>query len=456
MDSSSIIPGIISLFVLIAFNAFFVTAEYSLAVSRRTRITELAAQGNSAAKVVQRLMDEPDHFFAATQIGVTFMSIAIGIFSEPAFTALFRAVFMAGDALAPWWQNVTTALSAIIGLLVASYFQIVLAELVPRSLAQHSPEPIALAVVPPMNALARLFTPFIWLLKMSSRFVVGVLGVRGSIEERPHSIAELQMLVAASERGGLIESDQREMLNAIFTFGDTTVREVMTPRTEVICVDVETTLTEVVHLLSVRPISRLPVYEGSLDHIVGILHSKDMIRAIAPAMRGLTVRQLMREAFFVPDSQRADELLQQFRARHEHMAIVLDEYGGTSGLVTLDDLLAEIVGEVGDVTTDTPPDILHSTDGTAVINGLTSIGDVNEAFSLDLVDPNYDTIGGYIMGQLGRIPKVGDEVELKTFGVRIRVEEMDKLRVAKVKLARIANPAGSALPDAPYTEHMAD
>jgi CBS domain containing-hemolysin-like protein len=437
IETSNILPGIISLFVLIAFNAFFVTAEYSLAISRRTRIAELAAQGSAAAKTVQRLMDEPDRFFAATQIGITIMSIAIGIVSEPAFTALFNLIFDSGDPLAPWWPGLTTVLSAVIGLLVASYFQIVLAELVPRSIALHSAERIALRVVPLMNALSRLFTPFIWLLKTSSRFVVRLLGVKSTGGERPHSIAELQMLVAASERGGLIESEQRDMLDAVFTFGDTTVREVMVPRTEMICAEVETPLSEVVHLLSVNPISRLPVYEGSLDHIVGILHSKDMIRAIAPAMRTLTIRQLMRDAFFVPDTQRTDELLQQFRMRHEHMAIVLDEYAGTAGLVTLSDLVAEIVGEVGDLTGDAVPNILRSPDGSATINGLTSIGDVNEAFNLNLVDENYDTIAGFVMGRLGRIPKLGDEIELRASGIRMRVEEMDKRRIARVRLTRV-------------------
>jgi putative hemolysin len=342
-----------------------------------------------------------------------------------------------GDGIAPWWQGFSTVLSGVFGLLVASYFQIVLAELVPRSLARHSAERGALAVVPPMNALARLFTPFIWLLKTSSRFVVTILGVDTGVEDRPHSVAELQMLVAASERGGVIESDQRDMLDAVFTFGDTTVRELMVPRTEIVCVDVETSLTDVVHLVSQNPISRVPVYEGSLDKVIGILHSKDMIRAIQPAMRNLTLRQLMREPFLVPDSQRADELLHQFRVRHEHMAIVLDEYGGTAGLVTLDDLLAEIVGEVGDATSEIAPDILRAPDGSATINGLTSIGDVNEAFNLDLVDPNYDTIGGFIMGRLGRIPRVGDDVELKSYGLLIHVEEMDRMRIERVRLTRV-------------------
>jgi putative hemolysin len=346
---------------------------------------------------------------------------------------------------APWWGSVSHVLSVIIGLLIASYFQIVLAELVPRSVAQHAAERIALKVVPLMDALSSLFRPFIWLLKNSSRAVVGLLGVQGGVAERPHSVEELKMLVAASERGGLIESEQRDMLNNVFTFGDTTVREVMVPRTEMICVDVDTPVPEIVHLLSANPISRLPVYEGSLDHIVGILHSKDLIRTLSPAMRALTVRQLMREAFFVPDTQRADELLQQFRTRREHMAIVLDEYGGTAGLVTLYDLVSEIVGEVGDVTGAASPNILRSPDGSAVINGLTSIGDVNEAFDLNLLDENYDTVGGFVMGRLGRIPKLGDEVELKSEGVRLRVEEMDKLRVARIRLMRL-QPQADASP----------
>ncbi|HEY3342517.1 MAG TPA: hemolysin family protein [Anaerolineae bacterium] len=437
MVTSNTLTGIVSLFVLIALNAFFVLAEYSLAISRRTRIAELAEHGSVAAKTVQRLMSEPDRFFAATQIGVTIMSIAIGIVSEPAFTGLFQSLFALTGVTAPWWDGVSRTLSAVIGLLVAAYFQIVLAELVPRTLAQHSAERIALKVAPPMKALSQLLTPFIWLLKTSSRAVVALLGVNVSAHERPHSVEELKMLVEASEKGGVIESEQREMLNAVFTFGDTTVREMMVPRTEMICVDVDTPLQEIVHLLSSNPISRLPVYAGSLDHIVGILHSKDMIRAITPVLRGLDVRKLMREAFFVPDTQRADELLQQLRRQHEHMAIVLDEYGGTAGLVTLYDLVSEIVGEVGDATGETPPEIQRSPDGSAMINGLASIGDVNEAFNMNLTDQNYDTIGGFMMGQLGRIPKVGDVVEMKTAGARIRVEEMDKLRVARVRLTRI-------------------
>jgi CBS domain containing-hemolysin-like protein len=433
--------GIVSLFLLILVNAFFVFAEYSVAVSRRTRIAELAEGGDVRAKLVLGVMQDPDRFFAATQVGVTLTSLAVGALSEPAFSRLLGGLFEALGVAIPFVRGLATFLGALGGLLVASYFQIVLAELVPRTITMRLAERVALNVVPPMNVLATLFRPFVWLLKGSSRLVLQALGFRPDAEsERLHTVEELRMLVEASERGGAIESEQGEMLSKVFSFGDTTVREVMIPRTEMTCVNVEASLHEVAHLFSNHAYSRLPVYEESLDHIVGILHIKDLMRALLSSTRTPAIRQLMREPFFVPDTQRADELLQQFRARHEYMAVVLDEYGGTAGLVTLNDLVARIIGEVGDAAAVSAPDIQHATDGSALINGLTTIGDVNDAFNLTLEDPNYDTIGGFVMGQLGRIPAVGDCVELKSQGVVLCVEEMDKLRVARLRLRRIADP----------------
>jgi CBS domain containing-hemolysin-like protein len=200
-----------------------------------------------------------------------------------------------------------------------------------------------------------------------------------------------------------------------------------------LCVSVDSTLSDVAHLFSARAYSRLPVYEGTPDRIVGVLHIKDLVPALLAPTRVPLIRQLMREPFFVPDTQRADELLHQFRARREYMAIVLDEYGGTAGLVTLNDLIARLIGEV-EGTAASLPDIQQAGDGSVLINGLMTIGDVNEAFGLSLEDPNYDTIGGFVMGQLGRIPVVGDCVELKAQGVVLCVEEMDKLRVAQLRL----------------------
>lgn len=435
MDGASVLAGIASLFILIAINAFFVFAEYSLAVSRKTRIAELAERGNAGARVVLRVMEDPDRFFAATQIGVTLTSVAVGIVSEPAFTRVFTCLL--GGIVPLRLPGLANVIGALIGLFIASFFQIVLAELVPRSITLRSAERIALIVVAPMNTLAGSLRPAIWLLKGASRLVLRILGYSPDMaDERLYSVDELRMLVAASQKGGLIESEQRDMLDAVFSFGDVTVREVMTPRTELVCVEVSSSLESVAQLLSTHPHTQLPVYQDSLDNIVGVLHSKDMMRALLPDAGNMTIRQLMRPAFFVPDSQRADELLQQFRSHRQSMAIVLDEYGGTAGLVTLGDLLSEIVGEVGEPPADHMPDIQMAPDGSALINGLASLNDVNEALNLHLRDEYFETVGGYIMTRLGRIPRPGDEVQVEGEQAWLRVEEMDKLRVARVRLVR--------------------
>jgi CBS domain containing-hemolysin-like protein len=432
---ANIALGIASLFLLILVNAFFVFAEYSVAVSRRTRIAELAEKGSGPAKLVLGVMEDPDQFFAATQVGITLTSLAVGALSEPAFSHLLTRALAALGVFIPVASQSVPLIGALVGLLVASYLQIVLAELVPRSITLRLAEQVALLVVPPMCVVARLLAPFVWLLKGSSRLVLRGLGFQSSLsKERLHTVEELRMLIEASERGGMIEAEQGELLSKVFSLGDTTVREVMIPRTEMVCVSVDSTLPDVAHLFSMRAYSRLPVYEGTPDRIVGVLHIKDLVPALLTPTRVPSIRQLMREPFFVPDTQRADELLQQFRTRREYMAIVLDEYGGTAGLVTLNDLIARLIGEV-EGTAASLPDIQQASDGSVLINGLMTIGDVNEAFGLSLEDPNYDTIGGFVMGQLGRIPAVGDCV--KTQGVMLCVEEMDKLRVARLRLRRL-------------------
>ena len=433
-----LIAGLGVLFGLIVINAFFVASEYSLVVSRRTRIAEMAENGNTTARLVLRVMDDPDRFFAAVQMGITLTSVAIGSFAEEPLSNFFQTLF--GLAASPALSAFTLAIGGVFGLGLATFFQIVLAELVPRAVVLRLAERVALVCVPPMNVVATVFAPFIWALKTSSRLVLRLIGIKSENAgaDRHYSIQELKMLMDESEKGGAIETDQREMLDAVFSFGDTTVREVMMPRTEILGLPVDATLAEVAHILSNHTFTRVPVYENDIDHIVGILHVKDLVRALIPNTRPLTTRQLMREPMFVPDTQRADELLQQFRLTRESLAVVLDEYGGTAGVATLGDLTEKIIGEITDVSRGEKPSIQLTSDG-AVINGLTSIGDVNDEFDLNLSDANYDTIGGFVMGQLGRIPKVGDEVTvLQEAGASLlfRVEDMDKLRVSRVRLIR--------------------
>lgn len=431
----SFITGIILLLILSGISAIWVATEYSVVASRRSRLSEMAEQKYVGAQTVINMLPDIDKFLAGLQIGVTIITIAVGVLVEPPISESILLGFNTINLNLP--TAVVNTIGTLTSLVLATYINIVLGELVPRSLALRSAERLACVLVPIMMIINRLIYPFIWLLNASTRLVLRMLGIKtDKIDNKFYSIEELKMLLAESEKGGIIESEQGVMLNNIFSFGETTVREVMVPRTEMLSIDIETSLDQVIHLLAANPLDRIPVYEESLDHIIGMLHVKDLVRAIYPKLHTLSVRQLMREPFFVPDTQRADELLQQMRTKREAMAIVLDEYGGTAGLVTLNGLLAEIVGAVG-VDASSLPDIQAHSDGSALLNGLTTIGEVNDAFGIEITDPNYDTIGGYVMGFLGRIPKSGDEFEVKEHAIRLRVEEMDRLRVSKVRLFKM-------------------
>ena len=438
MHLQELLSGLLVLGVLIAINAFFVAAEYSLVTSRKTRLQELAEGGNAAARTVVQVMDDPERFFAAVQLGITATALAIGSFAEEPISNFF--IDLLGMSQSTLLSGVSFVVGSVLGLTLATYLQVVLAELVPRSVTLRYAERVALVLVPSMRVLALILTPFTLALKWSSRSVLRLLGLNADdATQRHYSVEELKLMVDESQRGGVIEVEAQAMLNAVFSFGDTTVREVMMPRTEVIGINADATLAEAVHTFSANAFNRILVYEGTLDKVLGVLHSRDLLSALLPEKRKLTVRQLVREALLVPDTERADELLAQFRARRESLAVVLDEYGGTAGLVTLTDLSARIIGQVSDK--DAAPEIQLTSDG-AMISGLTTIGDVNNAFDLQLVDDNYDTIGGYIMGRLGRIPRQGDEVELTNSHddqgrhMIMRVEAMDKLRVAEVRLLR--------------------
>jgi CBS domain containing-hemolysin-like protein len=247
-----------------------------------------------------------------------------------------------------------------------------------------------------------------------------------------HSVEELKMLVVASEESGVLADTERDMLHAVFDFGELTAREVMVPRTEMIAIAADAPLHELIHLAITHPRTKFPVYEGDLDHIIGVAHVKDLVRVQHDERHAATVRGLIREVLFVPYTTRLDALLQQFRAKRQHMAIVLDEYGGTAGIVTLDDLMEKIVGEVYDPFDKSAPEIQRLPDGSALVDGLAPIVDVNQAFDLTLQDDNYDTIAGFVLGRLGRMAKVGDVVE--TDGAKFKVEALDGLRIARLSL----------------------
>ena len=424
--------------VLVLANGFFVAAEFALVSIRRTRVAELLSQGNSAAGWVQKAVSDPDRFIAATQLGITLASLGLGWMGEPALAHLIQPVVDVFPA--PFQPGVSHSISAVLAFAAITFLHVVIGELAPKSIALQSPERIALIVARPTVWTEWIFKPAIWLLNGAGNALLRFAGFKpASGRELVHSVEELKMLVSASAVGGVVELDEEEMLHAIFDFGDTLVRQVMVPRTEMVAVPADASIEALREVAVQNPYTKMPVYEGSLDHVIGVVHLKDILRVMYGKGAGVkTARDLMRETIFVPETARVATLLKRFRTRQQHLAIVLDEYGGTAGVVTLEDLLEEIVGEVSDPF-DAEPEIQAMADGSSLIDGLTLIDEVNDHFGLTLANPHYDTIAGFILGKLGRLAQVSDSVEVD--GATLRVEAMDGRRVARVSLT----PRQSAL-----------
>lgn len=427
--------GILGIGLFVLTNGFFVAAEFSLVSVRRTRIAELAARGEAGAEAVQKAIENPDRVIAATQLGITLSSLALGWIGEPALSHLIAPVV----SLFPQTlrSDISHSISAALAFTVITFLHVVIGELAPKSIALQNPERTSMIVARPTLFTERLFKPAIWALNGAGNGLLRLVGIQpASGHQLVHSVEELKMLVDASTESGVMEQDEGDMLQAIFNLGEMIVRQVMVPRTEVVAVEADAPLEEIIHLATQSTYTKFPVYEDSLDQIIGVVHVKDLLKVMqSPNCTDCLARSIAREALFVPETLSVNALLRLFRDKRQHIAIVLDEYGGTGGLVTLEDLLEEIVGEVSDPFDSSAPGFQTLPDGSILIDGLTLIEDVNQQLHLDLHDEYYDTIAGYVMGRLGRIPRLHDVVEGD--GVRLQVEEMDRLRVARVKLARL-------------------
>ncbi len=434
--------NILLIFILVALNGFFVSVEFAAVSSRRSRIDLLSESEGGAARIVKTWLDNPasrDHLLAATQIGITVVSLALGAVGENTFAAILDPVFKnfhLSNAYA-FLEPVLVALPLILSLIIVTSIHVVLGEQVPKVASLHNPEQVALFAARPMWLFTSIFKWFIDSLDWATRQVLHLVGLQmvGG-HGLMYTVDELRHIINESEEGGVIEPPEREMLDAIFDLGELMVRQVMVPRTEIVAVEADTPLEEIIKLVNQSTYTKFPVYEDNLDQILGIVHVKDLLQAMqSPDCHDCTARALAREAIFVPENLQVDVLLQRFRAAHQHVAIILDEYGGTAGLVTLEDLLEEIVGEVSDPFDVFTPEIQALPDGSYLIDGLTLIEEVNQQLGLDLQDPNYDTIAGYVLGKLGRIPHPKDAIE--SDGVRIQVEAMDGLRIDRLSLSRL-------------------
>jgi CBS domain containing-hemolysin-like protein len=415
----TILFELLALLGLILLNAAFVAAEYGLVTSRRTRIRELEREGNRRARAVLRITGDPPRFIAAMQLGVTITSLAIGALGEPIFSHFFDR-----------W--LATILSVILALLIITYLHVVIGELVPKGIALGHPERTALALSGPVRMFFLIFKPLIWLLQRSTEKVLGLLGEKPpGAEHEAHSEAELRMLLSSSAEQGEIAVGEQEMLYKVFDFADKEVADVMVPRPEVIALSVELNPEDALAAVLDSPFTRYPVYRESIDDIVGILHVRDLFAALNDPGNGhVDLEQVLRPATMVPETKDLAALLSEFRRTNQHMAIVLDEYGAVEGIVTLEDLLEEIVGEIEDEF-DLPDETVERVDEDTIrIDGTFSIDDFNEQFSVDLPIEDYHTVAGFVFGQLGRAAEPGDEVSHD--GVTFHVDSVEGQRIDRI------------------------
>jgi putative hemolysin len=410
---------LIAVGVLILLNAFFVAAEYGLVTARRTRIIELQHAGDRRARDVLRITGDPPRFIAAMQLGVTLTSLGIGALGEQALANAFEA-----------W--LATALAVAIAYLILTYLHVVIGELVPKGVALGHSEGTALAVSVPVRVFFTLFRPLIWVLEWSTEVVLHWLGLQPpGADDDVLSEAELRMLVSQSTQHGEIEQQEQEMLYKVFDFADKEAADVMVPRPEVVALSIDLPPEQCLEAVMDAPFTRYPVYRGTLDDIVGILHVRDLFHAMRErGMAEVKIEDIVRPAHIVPETKDLAALLTEFRRTNQHMSIVVDEYGEMEGIVTLEDLLEEIVGEIEDEF-DLPDESIEQVDeDTIKIDGTFPIDDFNERFRADLPGEDYHTVAGFVFGLLGRAPEVGDDVSHD--GMRFDVIEVDGSRIEKL------------------------
>jgi putative hemolysin len=402
-------------------NAVFVAAEYALVTARRSRLEERANSGSRAAVVALRLMDDPVRFISTVQVGITIFAILTGAVGEPLLSRYFDDVMPHQAAF-------------LVSFLILTYLSVVVGELVPKALALARADPLAAALSVPLELLGRVFAPVIWLLQTSAGTVARLFGV----DPAPAGVVsytreDILHSVAAAEDVGAIEQAEEEMLYKVFDFAGKEVHEVMVPRPEVVAISVDLPAEEALAAVIDSPYTRYPAYRGSLDEIVGVLHVRDLFSALND--RGIASTQigdLLRPAYVVPETKDLAALLADFRRERHHMAIVVDEYGATEGIVTLEDVLEEIVGEIEDEF-DLPDESVERVDEHTIrIDGTFPIDDFNEQFGTDLPSEDFHTVAGFVFGRLGHAPNAGDEIAHAN--LRFRVLDVEGSRIQRLQV----------------------
>src|SRR5881409_1589338 len=432
--SESLGLRLLAVVLLVLANAFFVAAEFALVAARRTRIEALVRRGDRKAKTVQSALQDLYRQLSAAQLGITVASILLGYVAEDTVAHLFREWFA---GLPPALDFLTRGgIASVVAVAIISFLHVVFGEQAPKAWAITYPERTSRWIARPLILFSWITRPFTDTLNWSANRVVRLLGIRGTTAEleRIHSPEEIRMLVAQSRRRGGLDAGDARMLEGVFEFSEKTAREVMTPRTGMVALPLDLTLEEAADQVAVAGRSRYPVYRESLDDIVGLVHAKDILAGVRSA-KGGRLQAVLRPAVFVPGTREVEDVLADMKRQKIHLAIVLDEFGGTAGLVTMEDLLEEIVGQIYDEY-DRPSAETRAApgEGAPLLPGAMPLRDVNQTYGLDRSEEDYTTIGGFLFGAIGRLQRPGDQVAVK--GAVFEIVEVEGRRVGTVRVLR--------------------
>ncbi|MCS6924671.1 MAG: hemolysin family protein [Candidatus Binatia bacterium] len=421
-------------FVLILVNGFFSGAELAVVSVRRSRVDQLVEEGRTSARIVARLKDESDRFLATVQIGVTLVGALASAVGGASAVAYLAPALRQSDLVffQRWGEEVAIAIVVV----VISYLSLVLGELVPKSLALRYPEQIACAVARPLDFFSRVFGVVVKVLTASSNVLLLFSGTGARSTEDLVSEEEVKYLVRQGAQKGVFDDTEREFIHSVFDFADTSVREVLTPRTEIVALEVRTSCAEALRQMIETGFSRMPVYEEDLEHIIGIVHIKELLRAQEQG-QAASLRDFLHPAYFVPDSMQISHLLRELQVRRAHMAIVVNEFGTVIGIATIEDILEEIVGEIRDeFDVDEEQPVQELGEGVLLVEGGVALSDLKEQYSLPFEEtPDYRTIAGFVLARLERIPRGGETVLHE--GYRLTVVNMEGRRIEKIRIEKV-------------------
>lgn len=437
-DPGSIILKVVLLFALILVNAFFAMSEMAIVTLNDSKMEKMADEGHKKAKKVLRLTEDSSRFLSTIQVGVTLAGFLTSAVAATSFSSILTAwltdIFNISDGSV---KGLIASLSLILITILISYFSLVLGELLPKRIAMHNPESISFRVVGILLFFKAIMRPIVALLSASTNGMLRLFGINPKDTPQAVTEEEIRMLVDVGEEKGVIEESQKEMINNIFEFDDIVAADVMTHRTDVVAIDINDSFTTVLKTVMEEGYSRIPVYDDDLDDIKGVLYVKDLLKFVGQDLPKRGVSKLMRKAYFVPESKKCGELFAEMTEKRIQLAIVSDEYGGFAGIVTIEDLLESIVGNMQDEYDDEEEEFEKLNDTTYTIDGVTDIEEVEEELGIKLPQGEYDTVAGMIMSILGRIPEENETPTVEVAGCEFTVESINERRIERVKIVKL-------------------